>query len=382
MSERDEITTQDAVDPADLEPSVARAQTPVAARQRSGATALALLLALLAAGLAGYAAWRVLLIERGNDYGYADVLQRLEAFQTRLTEAERRSARSHELAGTLREQLTENERLHERLREDLLAQNERSGRMEALLARLSRERGSAGEQLALNDASLLLSQAQARLDLFGDRHGAMAALALAEQSLARAGGGQADVRAAVADARAALAADARPATSVLLAELDAIAAVVDAAPLRVERAGAGATVVEDKSWWGRQFERFDQLVTIRRVDEDELNFAPTKDAARRAIDRARLAVLEHSHGPLPGLLAAARNSLLACCEAEAIQDAAARLQQLAGLNWNAATPDLGALRERLDNRVQIEQMPPPEPRPMLQSPAEAGDEAPAEEDAA
>lgn len=378
MSERDEITTPEpdlAVEPAVHERAVV---TPV--RPRARGAGVAMLLALVALIAAGYALWQATVAGRGEDYARAELRQQVEALQARLTEAERRSGRSNELATTLRDQLTENERLHTRLREDLLAQAERSGRMEALLARLSRERGGADEQFALYETGSLLLQAQSRLELFGDRAGAIAALRLAEQTLARAGGGQGDLQVAVADAAAALAADARPSTSALLADLDAIAAALDAAPLRMERASSREG--EPVGWWGRQFERVDRLVTIRRSDETDPVATPTKDAAHRALDRARLAALEQAHGQLPDLLNRARASLLACCEGDAIADAATRLQTLAEVNWSAAVPDLGALRQRLEQRAQIDWMPPPEPEPMPEPPADAAHLAEDEEDAA
>lgn len=359
MNERPE---EPLLEPADehIDPVIVDDPAPAAPARRSGAGVLALLLALLALLAAGYAGWRVLLLERGDDYASAELQQRLDGLEARLAEAERRSARSNELATTLREQLSHTERLSERLREGQLVQDERSARMEALLETLSSERGDAGEQMALRDAGLLVAQAQARLELFGDRAGANAALSLAGRALAAAGSAHADLRSAIDAAAADMEADGRPSTSALLAELDRVAATAEQAPLRVERPpGTATTRALPSGWWQRQFARVDHLVTVRRADEDDPVATPTKHAVERALDRARLAVLENDHAALPDALRSARASLLACCQADAVADTAARLEALAAIDWQAPAPDLGGLRERLEQRARIGQRPPP-----------------------
>ena len=162
------------------EASPTHPESPAARGSATGA--LALLLALLAAAGAGYAVWRVVLIERGDDNVRADLSQRLDALDTRLGENERRAARNNELAATLREQLSESERLRDRMREDLVALADRGAHAEALLADLTRRQRGSDTRLSLADASLMLAQADARLRLFGDRQGAGVALELAERA--------------------------------------------------------------------------------------------------------------------------------------------------------------------------------------------------------
>lgn len=355
------------------EPPAAASAPPPAERRPSGAgLALALLLAVLAAAAAGYAAWRVLLIERGRDNEAAALRQQLEAIDARLTDTERRAARSNELATTLREELTQSEQLGDRLRQDLLAMADRSARVESLLAEIARDRGSARQQLALADTGLLLAQADARLRLFGDRDGAVAALALAERTLAEAGPERAGLRAAVAQARTELDADERPSASALLAELDGIAGDLDGLAIRIERDRDADFVAADDGWWARQFARLDSLISIRHASDPELAVAPSKEAVRLALTRARLAALEQNPDALPAALAAARASLIACCEAQAVQPLVARLDHLLAIDWRAPLPDLAALRRRVDDHAQIDQLPVPA---VPAADAASGDEA-------
>lgn len=354
-------------------PAAVAAPAPAKHRPSGAGVALALLIAVLAAAAAGYAAWRVLLIERGRDNEAATQRQQLEAIDTRLTETERRAARSNELAATLREELTQSEQLGDRLRQDLLAMADRSARVESLLAEIARDRGSARQQLALADTGLLLAQADARLRLFGDRDGAVAALALAERTLAEAGPERAGLRAAVAQARTELGADERPSTSALLAELDGIAGSLDGLAIRLERDRDADLVSAGDGWWARQFARLDSLISIRHESDPELAVAPSKEAVRLALTRARLAALEQNQAEVPAALAAARASLIACCEADAVQPLAARLDRLLAIDWRAPLPDLSTLRARVDDHAQIDQLPaPPAPAVDAASDDEAG----------
>ncbi len=349
----------DAIEPAHPIPSAAsvRHPAPTAKGTGAGAGGIALVLALLAAGVGGYAAWRVLLIERGGDNATADLRQRLDAMDTRVIENERRSARANELATTLRDQLSENERLRNRLREDLLALGERSARAEALLADMTRDQRGGAEALATADAGLMLAQADTRLRLFGDRQGALAALALAESSLGQAGTDYADLRSAIADARAAIAADARPSASVLLTELDALADAIDTIAIRrTTETGGTATGADTRGWWSRQFDRFDQLVTVRRETAVDDVGGPTRDGVRNALHRARLAALAQDFPALAPALAAARASLSGCCDVETSSPLLARLDRLIAINWTAPLPDLGALRQRLDDRDTLQRV--------------------------
>jgi uncharacterized protein HemX len=348
---------------------------------RPGAGAgLALLLAVLAAGTAGWAAWRVLLLERSERTEVSSLDSRLQAMDVRLVENERRSARNNELAATLRDQLTESERLRDRMRTDLLALSERSARAESLLADMARERRGARAQLALADAVALVGQADTRLRLFGDREGAAAALELAGDALALAGSDRAALAAEVAAAAAALAADPRPTRSALLAQIDALALDVEGLPLRPLDAGGGDRVAGG-SWWDRQFDRLDQLVTIRREDAPG-DTAPSRDGAARALARARQAALDGEYTLLRDALASARTALLACCESAAGAPLSGRLDALLAIDWQAPLPDLAALRQRLDDQSALDRSDPvPAPAtawPEATAPAEPSEPSVAE----
>lgn len=347
--------------PERIEPRDPAAADPAPARSGSGA-GLALLLALVAAGAAGWAAWRVLLLERSERSEVSSLDSRMQAMDVRLAENERRSARNNELAATLRDQLTESERLRDRMRADLLALSERSARAEGLLADMARERRGARAQLALADAANLVGQADTRLRLFGDRDGAATALALAGDALALAGSDRAGLAAEVAAAADALAADPRPTRSALLAQLDAIAADVDKLPLRpLDDDSADGAVAG--SWWDRQFDRLDQLVTIRREDAPG-DTAPSRDGAARALALARQAAMDGEHVLLRDALASARTALLACCERAAGAPLSGRIDALLAIDWQAPLPDLAGLRQRLDDQAALDRsVPAPAPTP-------------------
>lgn len=344
-------------------PRAAPAQAP---RRGAGTAGLALLLALAALALGGYAAWHAHLQQRGEDTGETEMRQRLDALETRLTENERRAARNNELAGTLRTQLGENEAMRERLRGDLVALADRAARAEALLAELSRERGGARQLLAVADAALLLGQADARLRLFGDRPGAVAALDLAELALARAGAQHDDLRHAVIDARAALDADDRPSDAAVLAEIDAL---LDGAASLPPTAPAAASDDPSLGWWARQIERLDSLVSVRRIDELATDTTPDRAGVRRALERARRAALDHDTSALAAALGSARQALAACCDRAAAAPLQARLERLLAIDWHRAQPDLDALRRRLDSALAVETLPDPPLAPAPATPA-------------
>ena len=336
-------------------PPASSASTPA---RRSGGGFLALLIAILAAALGGYAAWRVVLLERADGNRYSSLGQQLDALDVRVADTDRRAARSNELAATLREQLGENERLHQRMREDVLALADRNARSESLLAEMARGQRSARQQLALADAAALISQAELRLRLFVDRAGAGSALALAEDNLARVGNEYADLRHAVASARSELADDPRPSSAALLRELDSIAAGLAGLAIRIERPVEGSAVAGAGGWWSRQFARLDRLVSIRHEDEAVSGAVmPSRDGVRRALDRARLAVLENDFDSLPEALRTLRAALVGCCEPETTSAPLQRLDRLLALDWLAPLPDLSALRLRLEDQATIQQLP-------------------------
>lgn len=345
MSERSDETPAVTPESAPVIPA-GPVPKPAPARGGSGIAGLALLVALVAAAAGGYAAWRVLLMERGEGNARAELQQRLDAMDTRLAENERRSARNNELAATLRDGLTQNDRLRERMREDLLSLSDRSARAESMLAEIVREQRDSRSQLRGADAALAVAQADVRLRLFDDREGALAALAVAESSIGSAPGA-ADLRQGIAEARAALAAAARPTRAAVLGELAAVEQALDAMPLRPPRDEAESSRPE-LSWWARQFERLDHLVTIRRLDDGNAAVAPTRDAVRRALERARLATLERDEAELPRALTDARESLAACCDDAAAAQARAALDRLVAVDWQAPVPDLQPLRQRLE----------------------------------
>lgn len=336
------------VDPSDATDAAARTRPgPPAAR----GTGPALLLSILALAGAGVALWQSHLATRGDDNAQADLAQRVDALDARANENERRGARNNELARTLRDQLAESEQLRQRLQEDLLALADRSARAEALIHDLTRDR-SRPQQSGADDARHLLIQAESRLLLSGDIQGARLALDLAAQSLA----GQAlyaDLRVATLQAREQIDSLARPTGLALLAQLDALldglaGASTETRPQPMLRTDS------NRGWWGRQFDRIDHLISIRRDDEVAAVGPRDRDGARAALQRARLAALDHDNEGLHAHLTAARAALAACCQGTATQALLDQLDRLLAIDWRAPLPDLAGLRQRLDERRAIQ----------------------------
>lgn len=317
------------------------------APRRPLAPRLAVALALIATALAAYATWRVVLIERSERNLDAEHARRLDAVDSRITGVERNAERNNQLATTLRDQLAETERLNQRMREDVVTLGDRNARSESLLAELARNQHGSRQDLAVIDAASLIDQADRRLRLFGDRTGAVAALALAGQQLEQAGARFDSARRAIAEAGSTLTADPRPSSAALLGELDDLANALAGLPTDTQRQRLESTPPSDSGWWARQFSRIDHLVSIRREDDPVVRALPGKDGARLAINRARLAALEQDHAALPDALRSARASLQACCGDEVSAPLISRIDRLLGIDWQAAQPDLAALRALL-----------------------------------
>ena len=337
--------------PSVVEPITAAARRPLAPR-------VALLLAVIATALAGYATWRVLLIERTERNLDAEHARRLDAVDSRITNVERNAERNNQLATTLRDQLSESESLQQRMREDVVTLGDRNARSESLLAELARSQHGSREDLAVIDAASLIDQADRRLRLFGDREGAAAALALASRQLEIGGTRFQGARRAIEEARTALATDPRPSSAALLGELDDLANALVTLPVDSAITQAPSAASNSRGWWARQFDRLDHLVSIRREDDPVVRALPGKDGARLAVNRARLAALEQDYAALPDALRSARASLQACCGNEASAPLLTRIDRLLAIDWQAAQPDLAALRTQLDIPELPEATPP------------------------
>ncbi len=269
---------------------------PVAARapRRAGWGWLWLLLALAAGGSGvWYIGQQRAQRERAADI---EAAQRLEALESRLDRL-RGDVRGHS------QRLQQADATNRVLRDELLGMNQRAALLEDNVAKLADANRQGAQALRLDEAELLLTLGQQRLQLAADLDGARRAYALAAGVLDGVDSpGFLNLRQTLAQERAALDALAADPRRTALQRLDALAAKLpDSATL--PRAPAPSA---NAPWWERVLAR---LVSVRRTDaptvlasEDrnagdialqlELSLARTAierrdaDALRAALERA------------------------------------------------------------------------------------------------
>lgn len=185
-------------------PAVAPANRPAPAPvpRRGGTLALALLLALLALGLAGYVAWR----QWQQAQGSASDSRTLSGLDTRVGHMENTLASVGDERTLLRQRLGDAEQVNRGLREELLGQSERLRNLEDAVAKLSEKSLSGHDAMLLDETETLLRMGQQRYALFHDAQGAATAYGLADQALAAVNDGAfSGVRQSLAAEREALA---------------------------------------------------------------------------------------------------------------------------------------------------------------------------------
>jgi uroporphyrin-III C-methyltransferase len=138
---------------------------------------LAVLVALLALGGAGYALWRVLDLDdsRGNvaatDAQVAVLMHTLEQMRAS--------------SDALRARMDDGDKVNKSAREELLSLSERARLLEDAVANLADKRLSGHDALLLNESELLLTLGAERYTLFHDRAAASAAYRLADTTLSQ-----------------------------------------------------------------------------------------------------------------------------------------------------------------------------------------------------
>jgi uroporphyrin-3 C-methyltransferase len=171
--------TDETVDIAPTLPDRAENLPAERARRRSAGSALAMLLALAALTLAGYAAWRGRVLETERA-GAADP-QRLAAQVEALTHSIEQLRGN---ADSVRARLDDTAKVDKSEREELLGLGERARLLEDAVANLADKRLSGRDTLALDEAELLLNLGAERFALFHDAAAASSAYRLADNALA------------------------------------------------------------------------------------------------------------------------------------------------------------------------------------------------------
>ena len=219
--------------------------------RRNGWAWLLLLLVLAAAGSGvWYSGQQQAKRERASEI---EAAQRLEALESRLDRL-RGDVRGHS------QRLQQADATNRVLRDELLGMNQRAALLEDNVAKLADANRQGAQALRLDEAELLLTLGQQRLQLAADLDGARRAYALAAGVLDGVDSpGFLNLRQTLAQERAALdALDADPRRTVLQ-RLDALAAKLPD-PAVLPRAPAPSA---NAPWWDRVLAR---LVSVRRTD--------------------------------------------------------------------------------------------------------------------
>jgi uroporphyrin-3 C-methyltransferase len=314
--------------------------TPAAPRAARTATgALATLLALAALILAGFATWRVVMLQRGQGDA-ASALR--EDVNRRIEDVERTADQRKRDLDTVRARLADADTVNKGVREELLALGERSRHLEDAVANLAEQRLTGRDALALNEAEFLLQLAQERLELFHDAQAALAAYQLADSALAAAEDPVfAGVRQTISAEKQALEA-ARPLdTNATLGALERVRA--NLATLPAKKSSVEAATPSRLETLLQQFVRISSDDTPERRDIEL-----TRTLAAIDLRAAEAALLARDPAAYTGAIARARTSIAGAFDGEAqpVKDDLAELEKLGSATLAPALPELGsALRE-------------------------------------
>ena len=321
---------------------------PVPRRRGAGSMALAVLLALIALGIAGYVGWQQWVQMKGV---HAAMLATVD-LNTRVGGLETTLARVSGERASLDQRLDDAAAVNRSLRDELLGQAERTRHLEDAVARLAEKNLSGHDAMLLDETESLLRMASERYTLFHDAQGAAAAYALADQTLAAvddaAFGG---VRQAIASERAALAKSQPASQAEALQQLTQLRGALATLPLKPLDSLGSAGGTDAWSRIGRV------LATVISVQRD--NGAPRAVADARlsreltALDlaQAQAALLASDSGAYAAALQRVMLALSAQFDPAnpAVRQAQATLKQLVAALPSAASVPLGAALGELRN---------------------------------
>ncbi len=234
-------------------PAVTASSTPAVTHtpRRGGGALLLLLLALVAVGGGfWYGDQQRAKRERASTI---EAAQRLEALESRLNRL-RGDVRGHS------QRLQQADATNRVLRDELLGMNQRAALIEGNLAKLADANRQGAQALRLDEAELLLTLGQQRLQLAADLDGARRAYALAAGVLDGVDSpGFLNLRQTLTQERAALDAVNADPRRIALQRLDALAATLPDPAVLPRAPGPSANA----PWWDRVLAR---LVSVRRTD--------------------------------------------------------------------------------------------------------------------
>jgi uroporphyrin-3 C-methyltransferase len=264
-------------------PAGARSDTPYRAtrttppaRRGSGTLAVALLISLAAIGGAGYVGWRQWQQEQGNAQGSAE----LGALKQRVDTLQSAFSASDSERNLLRQRLGDADQVNRSLREELLAQAERTRNLEDAVAKLSEKTLSGHDAMLLDETESLLRMAKERYDLFHDAQGALAAYALADQALAAVNDGAfSGLRQSIGAEREALSKSQTVNLDTSLTTLSNLRASMMELPLKPLDS---ASTVGSPGGWSRMMSALNDVVKVQRTNGAPLSVADARFARELA----------------------------------------------------------------------------------------------------
>jgi len=332
-------------------------ETPAAPRAaRTGTGALATLVALAALILAGFATWRIVMLERGQGDAASTLREDIEP---RLQVAERTADQRKRELDSMRARIADTDTVNKGVREELLALGERSRHLEDAVANLAEQRLTGRDALALNEAEFLLQLAQERLELFHDAQAALAAYQLADSALAAAEDPVfAGVRQTISAEKQALEASRPLDTNATLGALERVRANLATLPPKKSTAQAAAPSRLEALL--QQFVRISSDDTTERRDVEL-----TRTLAAIDLRAAEAALLARDPSSFTAAVARARTSIAGAFDdsAQPVKDDLAELDKLGSAPLAPALPELGSALRELRNLRATRALAQPRPAP-------------------
>jgi uroporphyrin-3 C-methyltransferase len=223
-----------------------------------GFAAIAVVIALIALGLAAWCTWRLQRTLEAGDAARKQDAAALAGLQQQAAASDQRSEAGSQRTAALEQKL-----------DDLqAAQRGLEGRtvnLETAFSNLSGQQQSGHDTLLLNDAEMLLRAGQQRYELFRDTTGALKAYSQAIEVLTQVQNtAYAPVRASASTERNALAAAAPPGRQTSLDTLSVLRSKLPSWPLAT--AATSSTGSSTPGFWSRVAHSFGSIVTVTRDD--------------------------------------------------------------------------------------------------------------------
>lgn len=330
-----------------------------APRPRGGGTsALALLLALIACGGAGYVGWQQWQHEQSR-VGQATNVDQL---QQRVSKLESTLSGVNGERQSLSQRLDDAAAVNRSLREELLGQSERTRNLEDAVAKLAEKSLSGHDAMLLDETESMLRMAAERYTLFHDAQGAAAAYALADQTLAAVNDGAfSGLRQSIAAERDALAKSQPSSQAAALQELTGLRGTLASLPLKPLNAPGDAHATDA---WSRIKHALASVVTVQRAGGAPLAVADARFARELAaldLAQAQAALLAYDSKAYAAALQRVDGTLASQFDDgnAAVRQARATVRQLAGVLPNGAPVQLGAALNELRNLRTVHALTPP-----------------------